>query len=125
MEQRIENRLSELRETLGLTKSKFAENLGLTHSAISRIESGKNALTDQNINLICLTFKANETWLRTGRGPMFNEAVPCEDELLEIFRKLSPQMRQSILKITQDLLEAQEKADAPETNEDYKTKNRA
>jgi hypothetical protein len=44
--------------------------------------------------------------------------VPDEDELLEIFRKLSPHIRQSILKITQDFLEAQEKAAALETNED-------
>ncbi|MDR1956914.1 MAG: hypothetical protein LBQ30_08680, partial [Treponema sp.] len=100
-------------------------------SAISLIESGKNAFTDQNINLICLTFKVNETWLRTGKGPMFSEEAPEEGELLDIFRKLSPHMRQSILKITQDLLDAQEKADSAgasykETNEpDFAAKSRA
>jgi transcriptional regulator with XRE-family HTH domain len=125
MEYDMKSRLTELRETLELTKSKFAEKLGLTYTAISHIESGKNALTDQNINLICLTFKVNETWLRTGEGPMFNQAVPGEEELLDIFRQLSPHMRQSILKITEDLLEAQEKADTPETDEAHEAKNRA
>jgi transcriptional regulator with XRE-family HTH domain len=116
MKQDMGNRLTELRETLELTKSKFAEKMGLTYPAISLIESGKNALTSQNINLICLTFKVNETWLRTGNGPMFNKEVPGEWELLDIFRKLSPSMRKSILKITQDLLEAQEKADTRGTD---------
>ncbi|MDR3114441.1 MAG: helix-turn-helix domain-containing protein [Treponema sp.] len=121
----MKSRLTTLRKTLELTKSKFAERLGLTYPAISLIESGKNALTDQNINLICLTFKVNETWLRTGRGSMFNQAVPGEEELLDIFRKLSPPIRQSILKITQDLLEAQKKADTLETDEASEAKNRA
>jgi transcriptional regulator with XRE-family HTH domain len=111
MEQDMRKRVTELRETLKFTKSKFAEKIGLTYPAISLIESGKNALTNQNINLICLTFKVNETWLRTGKGAMFNKEVPDEQELLGIFRKLSPPLRRSILKITQDLLEAQEKAD--------------
>jgi transcriptional regulator with XRE-family HTH domain len=110
MEQDEKGRVSELREALGLTKSKFAEKMGLTHSAISRIESGKNALTDQNINLICLTFKVNEAWLRAGSGSMFRGEAPDEEELLAVFRKLSSPMRQSIIRITRDLLEAQEKA---------------
>jgi transcriptional regulator with XRE-family HTH domain len=106
----MKGRVSELRKALRLNKSQFAEKLGLTHSAVSLIESGKNALTDQNVNLICLTFQVNETWLRTGMPPMFDKKVPEEGELLHIFRRLSPRMRQSILKITLDLLEAQEKA---------------
>jgi transcriptional regulator with XRE-family HTH domain len=106
----MRGRLTELRENLGLNKSQFAKKLGLTHAAISMIESGKNPLTDQNVLLICLTFQTNEAWLRTGDGPMFNQEVPGERELLDIFRKLSPRMRQSIVKITQDLLEAQENA---------------
>ncbi|MDR1256745.1 MAG: helix-turn-helix domain-containing protein, partial [Spirochaetaceae bacterium] len=85
--------------------------LGLTHSAISQIESGKNALTDTNINLICLTFQVNEAWLRTGNGPMFGEEAPEERELLGIFRSLTPALRKTILEITRSLLDAQEKAE--------------
>lgn len=116
MEEDMKSRLSAIRAALGLTKSKFAEKLGLTHSAISLIESGKNTLTEQNINLICLTFQVNRSWLRTGKGSMFNKEVPGERELLDIFRKLSPPMRQSVLKITQELLEAQKKANAAADN---------
>jgi transcriptional regulator with XRE-family HTH domain len=117
MDYDMKKRVSELRKTLGLTKIKFAEKLGLTYSAISLIESGKNALTNQNINLICLTFQVNEQWLRNGIAPMFSEEAPEEKELLDIFRRLSPRMRQSILKITLDLLEAQEKADTATVSE--------
>jgi transcriptional regulator with XRE-family HTH domain len=106
----MRGRLTELRESLGLNKSQFAKKLGLTQSAISLIESGKNLLTDQNIHLISLTFLVNETWLRTGEGPMFNREVSGERELLEIFRKLSPGMRHIIIKIAQELLDAQKEA---------------
>jgi hypothetical protein len=44
---------------------------------------------------------------------MFSREVPDEEELLDIFRKLSPSMRQSIIKITRDLLEARETAATP------------
>ncbi|MDR1108946.1 MAG: helix-turn-helix domain-containing protein [Spirochaetaceae bacterium] len=106
----MRGRLTELRESLGLNKSQFAQKLGLTHAAISSIELGKNPLTEQNIRLICLTFQVDEAWLRTGAGVMFTDEAPGERELLDTFRKLSPGIRQSIIKITQDLLEAQENA---------------
>lgn len=103
------NRIIEVRKFFKLTQGQFAEFLGMRSSAISRIESGKNALTEQNIKHICLSFNVNETWLRTGVGAMFNERVSGEQELLEIFRKLSPEMRKVNLKIIHELLETQER----------------
>lgn len=113
MDNEIKNRMIGVRKFFKLTQGKFAEALGLKDSAISRIESGKNVLTEQNIKHICLSFNVNETWLRTGIGTMFNEAVPGERELLEIFRKLSPEMRKTNLKIIHELLEVQERIGTP------------
>ena len=54
------------------TLEKFGEPLGLKKSALSLIESGKNALTEQNIKAICREYNVNEDWLRTGEGEMLN-----------------------------------------------------
>lgn len=75
----MNERVKELRKTLGLSGEKFGEPLGLKRSAISQIETGNANLTDQVIKLICLTYNVNEEWLRTGQGSMFNET---KDEFL-------------------------------------------
>lgn len=62
------SRIKVLRKLLNLSQDAFAEKLGVTRGSISLIEIGKNALTDQNVKLICLTFNLNEVWLRTGEG---------------------------------------------------------
>jgi transcriptional regulator with XRE-family HTH domain len=113
MDNESKNRMIEVRKFFKLTQGQFAKSLGVKDSAISRIESGINALTEQNIKHICLSFNVDETWMRTGTGTMFGNAIPGERELLEIFRKLSPEMRQANLKISHALLEAQERGDIP------------
>ena len=76
----MNERLKELRkEHLHLTLEKFAEPLGVNKSAVSRLESGVNNLTDQMILAICRTYNVNEEWLRNGNGPIFQE-LPEDDE---------------------------------------------
>lgn len=62
--------------------------------AISYMESGRTAISDQNVKLICLTFGICEEWLREGKGEMLKDSKDLlseqEKHLLELFRKLSP-----------------------------------
>ena len=58
---------------LNLTMEKFGDALGVSKAAISRIESGIVALTDQNRKAICREFNVSESWLRTGEGEPFVE----------------------------------------------------
>lgn len=67
----MNERVKELRKALNLTMEKFGDRLGVKKTAISRIESGINNLTDQMLKLICREFSVNEDWLRTGSGEMF------------------------------------------------------
>lgn len=79
----MNQRIKELRKTLGLSGEQFGEPLGVTRTAISLLESGKNNLTDQMIKLICLTYNVNEKWLRYGQGEMFRPANELSiDELI-------------------------------------------
>lgn len=73
-------RVKEVRKTLGLTLEKFGERLGLKKNAISQIETGKNALTEQNVKAICREFGVDYMWLTTGEGEMF---VENDDDFME------------------------------------------
>lgn len=74
----MNERIKELRKTLGLSQEAFAERLGLKGSAVSHLESGRRNITNQNIVAICREFGVNEEWLRTGSGDMFEEMSRAE-----------------------------------------------
>lgn len=66
-------RIKLLRKELGLTLEKFGERLGVTKTAISLLESGKNNLTEQAAKSICRTFNVDYFWLTEGVGEMFEK----------------------------------------------------
>jgi len=68
----MNERLKQVRKSIegGLNQSEFGKRLGVTAAAISKIESGERALTEQMIISTCREFGINETWLRTGHGEM-------------------------------------------------------
>lgn len=83
----MNTRIKELRKTLGLSGEKFGAKLGVTRTAISLLESGKNNLSEQMISSICLAYNVNEDWLRTGEGDMFNQ--PKDDFLTTLQKQYS------------------------------------
>ena len=73
-------RVKEVRKTLGLTLEKFGDRLGIKKAAVSKIEKGENSLTDANIKAICREFSVDYMWLTTGEGGMF---VETDDDFFE------------------------------------------
>ena len=80
-------RVKELRKVLGLSGEKFGEKIGVTRSAISDIERGRNGLTEQNILAICREFNVNEEWLRTGTGEMFKD-MSLDEEIINFIGEI-------------------------------------
>ena len=81
-------RVKEVRKTLGLTLEKFGDRLGIKKAAVSKIEKGENSLTDANIKAICREFSVDYMWLTTGEGEMF---VETDDDFFErIYRFYIP-----------------------------------
>lgn len=78
----MNTRIKTLRNTLGLTLEDFGKKVGVTRSAIGRIEKGERGITEQMILAICREFDINETWLRTGEGEM-NLVLSEDDELMK------------------------------------------
>lgn len=73
-------RIKEVRKSLGLTLEKFGERIGLKKSAVSLIENGKNSVTDANVKAICREFGVDYIWLTTGDGEMF---VDTDNDFIE------------------------------------------
>lgn len=86
----MNERIKELRTMLGLSTEKFGARVGVTRSAISRIENGVVNVTEQMQKSICREFNVSEEWLRTGTGEMFND-LSQDEELAYIVGQALPQ----------------------------------
>jgi transcriptional regulator with XRE-family HTH domain len=121
MENELIKRFIELRKNKGPTQAKFGKLLGLSDGTISLIESGQIILNEKHIKLVCGTLGVNEAWFKDGVGPIFTEEAPGEKQLLEAFRKLSPDGRKAAIKLIETLLDLElERA----FDEGYRTGNR-
>ena len=78
-------RIKDVRNSLGLTLEKFGEKLGVTKTAISRIEKGERSLTEQMTKSICREFSVDYMWLTTGEGEMF---VESDDDFFERINRI-------------------------------------
>lgn len=77
----MNERIKILRKQLKLTQEQFASKLGVKRAAIGQVETGYNNVSEQLIKLICFNYSVNETWLRTGKGEMFEKSDNLEDLL--------------------------------------------
>lgn len=68
---KMNERLKAIRRELSLSQEAFGKKLGVTGTAISRMEIGNRAVTEQMILAICREFNVREEWLRNGTGEMF------------------------------------------------------
>ena len=105
----LKDRIKEVRKGLmpKASQENFAEMLGTTRNAIASYELGKVIPTDTFLQLLCMKFHVNETWLRTGEGEMFISSSPApldalarelgvtseEKELLRVFLSFPPDER--------------------------------
>ena len=73
-------RVKEIRKTLGLTLEKFGERIGVTRGSMSNIENGNRNLPEQMTKSICREFSVDYMWLTTGDGEMF---IDTDDDFIE------------------------------------------
>lgn len=78
----MNTRIKAVRKAAGLTLEKFGERIGISNSACSAIETGKNNPSEQTIRAICREFGVNELWLRYGdEGGAMYQPRSREEEL--------------------------------------------
>ena len=59
-----------LRKELGLNQNEFGRRLGVSNTAISKLEKSERNLTEQMALAICREFRVNYYWLMKGELPM-------------------------------------------------------
>lgn len=79
----MKDRIRKVRESNGLTLTKFAEVLKTSVATISYYESGKRVPSDAVLNLISEKFHISYAWLKTGTGPM-DDPLPESEALGKI-----------------------------------------
>ncbi|MBP2631440.1 MAG: Cro/Cl family transcriptional regulator [Firmicutes bacterium] len=102
----INERVKKFRLSSNLKQGEFALKIGIRQSSLSDIENIRVNVSDRVIKDICLSFNANEYWLRTGEGEMY---IQTDDSL---FAKLAKEYNlsagmQELLRAVLDLNEAQ------------------
>lgn len=68
--------MEDVRHHLRLSKSDFAEKLGVSPSYYSQILNGKKGLSHQKRTALFELYHVNLTWLSTGEGEMFIREKP-------------------------------------------------
>lgn len=74
----INDRLKQLRESLGLSQAAFGQKIGLERSSMSAIEHNQRKLTPRSIRDVCREYNVSEEWLTTGSGEMFREETDVD-----------------------------------------------
>ena len=69
----LNERIKEVRKKLGLSQKDFAQKVGISQRSVSWGEQPGNNVPDSTIKSLCIVFRINEAWLRTGDGDMFIE----------------------------------------------------
>ena len=83
----INDRILLLRETLGLTRKAFGENIGVSDSVIKNIDYKVTEPKPLILQQICKVYKVDPDRLETGEGEMFLEKDPVSD-LFEFTKNL-------------------------------------
>ena len=93
-------RVKEIRKTLGLTLEKFGERIGVTRGSMSNIENGNRNLTEQMTKSICREFSVDYMWLTTGEGEMF---IDTDDDFIERIMAGEDEARKNLFKFMLEL----------------------
>lgn len=83
----MQDRIKELRKSLGLTQRDFGKRLGVQANTITSYESGVRTPNNSMILAICREFNVNESWLRTGEGEM-KQPLTRNQEIAEFMGRL-------------------------------------
>lgn len=104
----INQRIKEIRTTLGLSQAKFSKAIAVSNGYIAGIELEKRTVNERLIKLICSTYDVRESWLKTGEGAMFTEHSNNRfEQASSTFMELKPAYQEFILKQMNGLLEIQ------------------
>jgi len=108
----LNKRIRKIRSALGLSQAKFSSIIALSSGYIAGVETGRIAVNERLIKLVCSSFNANEAWLRYGEGCMLSENMPDDNRfknLVNLVRGLPPKYQDFLFNVLDMLLKMKDK----------------
>lgn len=106
----INQRIKQVRQELKLSQAKFATAISISNGYIAGIELGNRKVNERIVKLVCSVFHVSESWLKTGKGEMFEKETNGKVDMAQtMFKGLNPEFQDYVLKQIEALLEIQEK----------------
>lgn len=81
----MESHIKTLRKTLKLSQRDFGYKIGISDTAVSKLESGERNPSEQTLKSICREFNVHYLWLTEGEGDMFKSSKPLLEKLKETY----------------------------------------
>ena len=90
----INERVRQVRYTVGLPQTKFAKRIAISTGFLAGIELGNKRVNERLIRLIGMEFDVDEHWLRTGEGSMHSDEADLRlIKMISVFKSLDPQFQ--------------------------------
>lgn len=80
----MKNRISQIVECSGLTKTEFAKRINVSQGLVSQMCSGTTKPSDRTISDICRVFNVNRRYLELGEEPMFLPDLDPDTEYINV-----------------------------------------
>jgi len=105
----VNQRVKQVRESLGLSQLNFARKISISSGFLANIETERREVNNRIVKLICVTFGVSEKWIETGEGSMFpNETEsPLTERFISIYKELNPEFQDYVRKQLDNLLKLQ------------------
>jgi transcriptional regulator with XRE-family HTH domain len=104
----INQRIKQVRQTVGLPQTKFAKRIAISTGYIAELELGNRQVGDRIIRLISMEFGIDEHWLRAGQGSMFDDTTDTKViKASSLFKLLNPHFQDFALNQLNELAELQ------------------
>ena len=101
----INQRIKEVRKTLGLSQVKFAEGISVSNGYIAAIELGKREVNERIIMLICSAYGVSKHWLKQGEGEMLQQAPKAKiEKMVSCFSELNTEFQDYVLQQLEQLI---------------------
>lgn len=92
-------RIKEIREDHGLSQRAFGEAVGISGSAITRIESNERNPSEQTLRMICSTYNVSRNWLEYGIEPKYREQSDDDWEMLTRMMEGASENKKKLMRI--------------------------
>lgn len=97
--ERVRGRLNDLVEQRGMSHETIAPHLGISASAVSKILSGKNAISLGHIDGFCVALQVTAGEIIAEPHALIQALTPIEAAIVDIVRKMNELHRHSLLSV--------------------------